>query len=61
METKECEHKNKLHVYGRGKNNWISSMKFRGEWVFICEDCGEILTEKVKIIKYDVVEKEKGK
>ena len=50
---KKCNHKNKLSVYGRDEKNWISSLKIRGKMVYICEDCGDLFTEKVT--KQDVV------
>lgn len=46
-----CKHKNKLVVYGRDKNNWISSLKIRGHQVFICQDCGDIFQEELKKIE----------
>jgi len=46
-----CKHKRKLAVYGRDEKNWISSLKIRGEMIFICEDCGEIVKMKEEIIK----------
>jgi len=48
-----CKHKNKLPVYGRDEKNWISSLKVRGEMVFICSDCGMILKETPEEIKLD--------
>lgn len=47
----ECKHKNKLPVYGRDEKNWISSVKIRGEMVFICQDCRKIVKETVESIK----------
>ncbi len=51
----KCNHDNRLPVYGRDEKNWISSLKIRGEMVFICEDCGEVFAEKKKITKHDVL------
>ena len=47
----KCKHKKRLAVYGRDEKNWISSLKIRGEMIFICEDCGEIIKEKLEVIK----------
>ncbi len=53
MEKIKCTHTKRLSVYGRDDKNWISSLKIRGEMVYICEDCGEVFSEK--IIKRDVL------
>ena len=42
-----CKHKHKLSLYGRGDNNWISTQKFCGNMIYVCEDCGAILEERL--------------
>lgn len=53
MVKSKCNHKKRLSVYARDKKNWISSLKIRGEMVYICEDCGEVFAEK--IVKQEIV------
>ena len=42
-----CKHKNKLSLYGRGEKSWISTQKLSGNMIYVCEDCGAILEEKL--------------
>jgi hypothetical protein len=54
MTKKDCEHKNKLTVYGRSqgvKKNWISAYKIKGKTVYICEDCGDIFQDESKEVE----------
>ena len=44
---KQCKHEKRLSLYGRAKNNWISTIKFRGNSVYICEVCGSIIEDSL--------------
>jgi len=41
---KGCTHQNILALYGRDKNNWISSLKISGKMIYMCADCGAMIT-----------------
>ena len=54
-----CEHKNKLSLYGRDKNKWISTKQMSRNIIYCCKDCGAILEEKLndkKTLKFSVKE-----
>ena len=48
---KECKHTKRLAVYGRDEKNWISTLKIRGQMIYICEGCGMIFQNEPKEIK----------
>lgn len=56
---KECNHKNRLPLYGRdGDKGFYSTKQLSGEMIFVCKDCGAILKKLIKPLEHKWIDDE---